>query len=411
MIIKVKQTRIMQLRHRDIETSLNYKISEEDSDLIMDFIEINKRIPSTYQLEGNFILDEFLDLLKKEYPDNHLIFWKSEFSEYKITGIKIIVKNNNKKVQTVILRTGRTMYHDCDMYKLSGDNKYVEPEGLLVFSNVDIFYSIEHGLPSQLINHLNKILLVEADEKNKIHLICESAEEGFHTKQLNPKKIDLDFDLDLHYGKDFTKFHLKVINRINNGSKGIILFYGPPGTGKTYCIKRIINDLNDPTKKVLYLPNNMVPHLGTPAFNNFLIEFVDNDDSESKNSVLILIEDGERVLLKRENNPYGSDGVSNILNTTDGVLNDFLNVQILATFNTSLDKIDSAILRKRRALAIKEFEKLSVEDSQKLIDHLNIDYKAKEPMALADIYALEDLEDDAYLFKDSKSTNIRMGYR
>lgn len=408
----------MQLRHRHIDEPLRFKVQEEDSDLISHFIDVNKTIPSYYQLEGEFVWQEFMDTIAK-YKDDHLITWRADYpGDYRMVVIQVVIKSPGKPSQVVFMRTGRSKYNIPSLFEnfetSTQRKKYInaENESVLTFSDIDIFYSIGAGLPNELIKELNKIKMKSNEYVNVIHLICQDQDVGLYTKQLPITGTDYEFDLDLHYGDGFKDFHDKNVKRISGGTKGIILFYGPPGTGKSYYIKRLIKDLTEKNKKVLYLPNNMVDNLGTPAFNNFLMDWIDdNDASGKKKGVLMVIEDGERVLLKRDNNPYGADGVSNILNSTDGILNDFLNIQVLATFNTTIDQIDEAILRKKRALAIREFNKLSKDEAQRLIDSMDIKFQATEAMSLADIYALKEEEDDLILFKDAKKDQTKVGFR
>lgn len=106
-----------------------------------------------------------------------------------------------------------------------------------------------------------------------------------------------------------------------------------------------------------------------------------------KNSILI-IEDAERVISDRQTNGSAA-GVSNILNLTDGILGDCLNIQIIATFNMDRERIDPALLRKGRLVAEHKFDKLTIEESNKLLKHIGKDIIVNEPMCLADIYNID----------------------
>jgi hypothetical protein len=78
------------------------------------------------------------------------------------------------------------------------------------------------------------------------------------------------------------------------------------------------------------------------------------------------------------------------LNLTDGLLNDILDVQIIATFNTDINNIDKALLRPERLAAMKNFRELTVENGKKLAKEIGVDPDLiiKES-SLADIYALK----------------------
>lgn len=133
-------------------------------------------------------------------------------------------------------------------------------------------------------------------------------------------------------------------------------------------------------KEILFIPPSVAESLSEPSIIPFLMDY--------RNSILI-IEDAETVITDRENGGSIS-GVSNILNITDGIMGDCLNIQIIATFNMEKRKIDKALLRKGRLIAEHRFENLSVEDSNNLLKHLKKDYITTEPMCLADIYNINE---------------------
>jgi ATP-dependent 26S proteasome regulatory subunit len=135
----------------------------------------------------------------------------------------------------------------------------------------------------------------------------------------------------------------------------------------------------------------MAEILSEPSIVPFLMEH--------KNSILI-IEDAERVIADREGNGSPA-GVSNLLNLTDGILGDCLSIQIIATFNMKREKIDQALLRKGRLIAEHKFENLSVEDTNRLLKHIDKDVTTDTPMSLADIYNI-----DVEVFRASNKSKI-----
>ena len=125
---------------------------------------------------------------------------------------------------------------------------------------------------------------------------------------------------------------------------------------------------------------------------------------DQPNSSILIIEDAERVISDREGNGSPA-GVSNILNLTDGILADCLNIQIIATFNMKRERIDQALLRKGRLIAEHKFEKLSAEDTNKLLKHLGKSQEVSESMSLADIYNI-----DVELFKSTNKNTSKIGF-
>ena len=206
---------------------------------------------------------------------------------------------------------------------------------------------------------------------NNVYLVVQS-HGGYDTEMFDLPKQTI--DIELNYGKDFVPIHKKIIENLNKQkSKGLVLLHGEPGTGKTHYLKYIASKVKN--KRVLFIPPFLAEFITSPQMTPFLID--------NANSVLF-IEDAERVITDRTEN--GSTGVSNILNITDGILSDILNIQIVATFNMDKKKIDSALLRKGRLIAEHKFEALSVDDSNRLLKELGSDYVTKEPMTLTEIY-------------------------
>ncbi len=241
--------------------------------------------------------------------------------------------------------------------------------------NIKIFYSIRYGEISEQLNFEEIKSFERKKEKSNISLI--RSDMG----HLDTEDYDLvvpETNIELNYGGDFLKVHDIIINTLNKpNGKGIILLHGDPGTGKTSYIKHLTSLIKD--KDVLFVPPSMAEMLSEPSIIPFLMDH--------KNSILI-IEDAERVIADREGNGSPA-GVSNILNLTDGILGDCLNIQIVATFNMKREKIDPALLRKGRLIAEHKFENLSVGDTNKLLKHLNKDVISDVGLSLADIYNID----------------------
>jgi hypothetical protein len=134
-------------------------------------------------------------------------------------------------------------------------------------------------------------------------------------------------------------------------------------------------------KRVLFLSPTVAGNLMNPEFIELLID--------NPNTVLI-IEDAENIIKDRKY--IDSSSVSNLLNISDGLLADFLNVQLICTFNNSLTLVDPALMRKGRLIAKYEFRKLSVRKAQRLSDRLGYRNLIIKPMTIAEITNPEDVE-------------------
>ena len=218
-------------------------------------------------------------------------------------------------------------------------------------------------------------------EKKKANINLVMSSNG----HLDTEEYDVaipDMDLVLNYGEEFLKFHDKIVSRLNKDKdKGIIFLHGVPGSGKSSYIKYLTKFIED--KDILFIPPSMAEMLSEPAIIPFLMD--------KRNSIL-LIEDAEKVISDRKNSGSSATGVSNLLNLTDGILGDCLNIQVIATFNMQREKIDEALLRKGRLIAEHKFDKLSVIDTNRLLKHLNKNHTSDIGLTLADIYNIDEEE-------------------
>ena len=213
------------------------------------------------------------------------------------------------------------------------------------------------------------------NDPRKIYLIT-SGPMGLDSTKMTIN--DFDMNISMHYGDAFLRVNDKILTKLREtDGKGLVLLHGLPGTGKTHYLRYLASKITE--KKIVFIPPQMSEIITSPEFMPFLIRW--------KNSILF-IEDAERVIMSREDG--GSQGVSNILNLTDGLLSDMLSIQIVATFNVSIDQIDKALLRKGRLIAEHYFGKLDTEATNALLQSLEKDFRSDKPMTLAEIFNVEE---------------------
>ncbi len=256
---------------------------------------------------------------------------------------------------------------------------------------LEFYYNLNKGEITKQIDFGTFTEHIREKKKSNIQLV--KSDMG----HLDTEEYDLavpDMDLEINYGSEFKKIHDIIIKRLNKDQdKGIILLHGEPGTGKTSYLKYLTKQVKD--KDILFIPPSMAEMLSEPAIIPFLME--------KRNSILI-IEDAERVISDREGNGSPA-GVSNILNLTDGILGDCLNIQIVATFNMKRERIDQALLRKGRLIAEHKFEKLSLEETNNLLKSLKKDFVSDKPLTLADIYNID--SDEVRITKEKKQIGFQ----
>jgi len=178
------------------------------------------------------------------------------------------------------------------------------------------------------------------------------------------------------YNDDFAEIDTIVSESMQKQESGMVLLHGEPGTGKTTYIKHLICKYQN--KQFIFIQNDFVKDLLKPAFISFLLQ--------NKNAIL-LIEDAEKVVIAR-GNAADDSVVSTILQLTDGLFSDFLNIKIICTFNTNIDHIDKALLRKGRMIAKYKFTPLSSEKTSLLARKLGHEHVTGS-LTLADIFGLE----------------------
>ncbi len=192
-------------------------------------------------------------------------------------------------------------------------------------------------------------------------------------------------DLDMHYGYGFEKFHNELMGRFEKQSKGLVLFHGLPGTGKTFYIRHLLRKMTSKNKVVIYMPPNMVDRLVDPYFITFLAKELANQSLKG-NFCVLLIEDAEPLLASRQGEGRVM-GISNLLNMTDGILNDMLKLQIICTFNVKVKELDKALLRPGRLIARKEFKAMTALDANRLAQQLGVKHHFNKPVTLSEVYA------------------------
>ncbi len=269
----------------------------------------------------------------------------------------------------------------------SNEYYYVFDKLIIIFHTENnyvyiVFTKKVYNKAQTIINEIISFKKRKKQEPHEIYLLINT-QNGIDITSLIITKPKL--KIEDNYNDDFIETHQNIIKRLSkNNDKGIVLLHGKPGTGKTFYIRYLIAQLK---KKVIFLPPNMTLAITNPDFLSVLIE--------NPNSIFV-IEDAENIVLDREQ--HGSSAVSTLLNLSDGLLSDCLNIQIVCSFNTDISKIDAALMRKGRLIAKYEFKALEVDKAQQLSDKLGFKTKITNPTILTDIYNQNENE-----FKESKN--------
>lgn len=265
-----------------------------------------------------------------------------------------------------------------------GANKKAELDDIFYFIEDDLLVNFDtnNSTVRFLFNKTNPKIVEKVIEKIKRFRKRKSAaspemsllmngNSGIELRTVKIAKPKL--HLDDNYNDDFNEIHQTIRSRLaKNNDKGLVLLHGKPGTGKTSYIRYLIASVK---KNVIFLPPNMANAITNPDLISILIK--------NPNSVLV-IEDAENIIMNRERN--GQSPVSALLNISDGLLADCLNIQLICSFNTDISKVDNALLRKGRLIAKYEFKELVVAKANALSQKLGFDSTFDNPVSLATIY-------------------------
>lgn len=273
--------------------------------------------------------------------------------------------------------------------------------------NIDAFYLLNNNILLNLENSTVRILhdssqdelakellfgfrrFTKRERRTQEICLVVNGLNGLDTTAVKFKKPVM--DLNTHYNDDLLLLHQKIVKSLRQKDKsGLYLFHGVPGTGKSTYIRYLIRSIN---KKVIFISPGLAGNLDTPSITNLLIENA---------NCIFVIEDAEQLLTSRDGGKNSS--ISMLLNLTDGLLGESLGIQIIATFNTGLQNIDKALLRKGRLLALYDFKALEMEKSAILLRQLGrTGYMVRQPMTLADIF---NSKEETYQFKNHNRPQI-----
>lgn len=288
------------LGYHQLDTSYDKKAYISEENLYQDFDPIENTANILYNNKNNFSL--YYVYWKHKFLDLYIGVSKQEYDENVAEDLDI---NNNFYKVTVI------------------------------------HYNPENDL-TKIVAYLDLIIIRRLSSKNKIDIIIQSM-KGFEFIEHEIKSPNI--DLDTMYNEDFKPVYNHIVDKLNTANRGVVLFYGEPGTGKTSLIKHLTTVVKD---KFVFVPISMIAHVSSPQFIGDLVK--------NKGGILVL-EDCENFI---QNRKLTEDSVvSPLLQITDGILSDMLEIKIICTFNTDLTKVDEALRREGRLIAEYEFKELT----------------------------------------------------
>ena len=224
------------------------------------------------------------------------------------------------------------------------------------------------------------------DAGGKFHLI-QFESDHIRTKEviLEAKTILSPENFSLHYGDGSLAWHQKFVDKLTSKKSGLSIFEGRPGTGKTFYLRHLMGELKD-THRFYFIPTSSMNILSKPDFIGF---WSDQHRHHSDRQFVVILEDSDVALMTR--GTYNREQVSAILNLTDGMLADFLKLQIICTINCSASEIDHALLRPGRLLSHRLFNRLNYGDALRLAESFGKKLTQVRDYSIAEVFADEEI--------------------
>ncbi len=199
---------------------------------------------------------------------------------------------------------------------------------------------------------------------------------------LQESHLMTDEQLTLHYGSEFAAWSKSFTSGMDE--PGISILCGETGTGKTSFIRHVMYSLSA-THRFYFIPVDNFALLSSDSLMNFWK--VEQQKHRAAQKVLVL-EDAETILMNRED--HERNPVSTILNLTDGLMTQFVEVHLLATLNCKRESLDKALLRPGRLRFFRDFQRLELKHAQQIAAHYGLNIAPdRSSYSLAEIFASE----------------------
>lgn len=333
-------------------------------------------------------------------PEKYVEFLKGIIEDYKFQPLDAEVEVYTISDEENSLGSFASTYISCEN-KLALNFEYDGRLGSFYNFYLDNIYFTEESSEKaqEIAKRVNKFFkeyrddVLDNDEEMHIKLLYNS-EGRVNWRYLNIPPRDK-FNIEDNYSKEFNNFvPNKMDEFIKEDSGGIVIFRGAPGTGKSSYCKHLIMKYNNEADFLIVSQDTILSN--PEGFRTFLIsggaDYVGQDKPKKQ---IFIIEDCEKLLVERDSLSGNNTSIilSDILNYSDGIVGDLVQSKFIFTFNTSLSKVDKALLRKGRMKLNYEFKKLMGEDLDNLLNKLGKEVSEetkKSGMSLADIYNLEE---------------------
>ena len=221
-----------------------------------------------------------------------------------------------------------------------------------------------------------------APSRPTFHIIkrSEGSIEAESVRLEDRGKLDAE-TLALHYGEDFPDWHETFVAQLRAKPAGLSIFDGPPGTGKTSYVRHLMVEMKE-THRFYFINSANLYLLRDAEFMSF---WSAERRTYEKIAMVVILEDSENALMPRSS--ANREEVSLLLNITDGILGEFLRLQVICTINCQADELDQALLRPGRLTARRYFGPINRSSAEKLAAKLGKTLPSGDSLTLAEIFS------------------------
>jgi len=304
--------------------SNNNQLLGESSDLWCDIPDAFKRYNLALNRQVNAVFDHVR--FERKFLKNLLGDLKKEFN------LEQVWTAANRKTEYASFILGSN--DQCAIFSVNdnGSGPFVEYSFDLFSSNYDLNIKLRN-----FIRKLNSDVVASPE----VYVLTNHG-GGYGFTSIGEENHVLEVG---NYSKDVLKQFKHMVSDLESQTPcgKFNLLEGPPGVGKSFLIKGLINKISkDKDCMCVVIPPYLTSGLGDPGL---IGAFVNQKNNNKNQRIVLVLEDADSVIVTRMSD--NMNHISSLLNITDGILGDLLNIRIVASTNC-INELDEALQRPGR---------------------------------------------------------------